>query len=226
MPCPHVYVSVMLLPLFPLDVVLFPGTRVPLHIFEDRYRALLADVLAGDGVFGIVAGHDREPEPGALGVVAHVLTHQPLEDGRANILVEGVGRFVVRSLAFTERPYLVANVAAFDDEADAPELNPESLRTLRELGNRCRRAMATLADLPEEGGWSRDGAEITFQVAGQVPWEAAQAAPLLALRTPRARAELLLRILPGIVPDLERRAEVHRRARTNGKGAHGVPTAG
>jgi len=215
----------MPLPLFPLDVVLFPGARVPLHIFEDRYRALLADVLSGDGTFGIVAGTDHVPGPGALGALARVVTHQPLDDGRSNILVGGAGRFVVRALVPSSRPYPIGDVAAFDDEPGGDPIAPDALRALRELGARCRRAMATLADLPEERVPIGTGEDPTFEVAAQVPWESVQALPLLALRTPSERAALLLRVLPGVIPDLERRAEVHRRAGTNGKGGHAVPPA-
>jgi Lon protease-like protein len=215
----------MLIPLFPLDAVLFPGTRAPLHIFEDRYRAMLGDILARDGQFGLVAGAGSEPPPGSVGVVAQVVTHQPLEDGRSNILVEGVGRFVVQGIEATDAPYLVARVVPFDDEPGAPPISAASLRALRDLGARCRRAMATLADLPAEGDWAHDQAEETFQVAASVPWDPGQSAPFLILRSPAERADLLLRILPGVVPDLERRAAVHRRAGGNGHGPHRLGTA-
>lgn len=210
----------MLLPLFPLDVVLFPGTRAPLHIFEDRYRSLLRDILGGDRLFGIVSGAGSEPSPGSVGVVAEIVTHQALDDGRSNILVRGAERFVVQELVASDRPYLVAKVVPFTDEADAPPLSSESLRTLRALGTRCRRAMATLADLPNVDDASHEPGEPTWQVAATVPWDPAHGAPFLMLRTPGDRAELLLRLLPGIVPDLERRAAVHRKAGTNGHGLH------
>lgn len=210
----------MLLPLFPLDVVLFPGTRAPLHIFEDRYRSLLRDILGGDRLFGIVSGAGSEPPPGSVGVVAEIVTHQALDDGRSNILVHGAERFVVQELVASDRPYLVAKVVPFTDEADAPPLSSESLRTLRALGTRCRRAMATLADLPNDDDASHELGELTWQVAATVPWDPSQGAPFLMLRTPGDRAELLLRLLPGIVPDLERRAAVHRKAGTNGHGLH------
>lgn len=210
----------MLLPLFPIDVVLFPGTRAPLHIFEDRYRSLLRDILRGERLFGIVSGAGSEPPPGSVGVVAEVVTHQALDDGRSNILVRGTERFVVQELVESDRPYLMAKVVTFADEADAPHLGSESLRTLRALGTRCRRAMATLADLPLVEDAPQEPGELTWQVAATVPWDPSQGAPFLMLRTPGERAELLLRLLPGIVPDLERRASVHRKAGTNGQGLH------
>ena len=85
------------LPIFPLSVVLFPGTPLPLHIFEPRYRKMLADCLAGDRRFGITpAGKDDAmPEPGTVGCIAEVRVNQELPDGRSNIIVFGGERFVL-----------------------------------------------------------------------------------------------------------------------------------
>ncbi|HZE74649.1 MAG TPA: LON peptidase substrate-binding domain-containing protein, partial [Gemmatimonadales bacterium] len=84
------------LPLFPLNVVLFPGTPLPLHIFEPRYRQMLADCLVGDRRFGLVQpGSEAEtPDRGAVGCVAEIRANEQLPDGRANVLVVGGSRFV------------------------------------------------------------------------------------------------------------------------------------
>ena len=88
------------LPIFPLPLVLFPGGSQPLHIFEPRYRQMLADCLAGDRRFGIayVAAPaaniiDTVPSPGDVGCVAVILSSQQLPDGRANIITKGEMRF-------------------------------------------------------------------------------------------------------------------------------------
>lgn len=215
------------LPLFPLDMVLFPGTRAPLHIFEDRYRALLAHVVAGDGAFGLIApGADGGPPGrGAIGCIATVVTHQPLGDGRSNILVEGGPRFILRRLVDEGTPFLQGIVEEFGDEEGAAEIPADAEHALRNLAERCRKAMAVLSDLPSEPGWSSDPSAFTFEVAGTIPWDATQARPLLAMRSAAERAELLLRLLPGVVPDLEDRATIHRRAGGNGKGHH-LPGSG
>ena len=211
------------LPLFPLGFVLFPGAHAPLHVFEDRYRALLRDVLATDGTFGIpLPDSDGIPSPGTIGVRARVLTHQVLPDGRSNLLVEGDTRFILTRLRDDGSLYLVGEVELFDDEPDDAALEPDAEQQLRGLAQRCRRAMAALADAPVDSTWSSDPALFTFQVAGALPWDAAQASPLLAMRRVTDRAGLLLRVLPGVVPDLEQRAAVHRRAGSNGKGPHGA----
>ncbi len=209
-----------LLPLFPLDVVLFPGARLPLHIFESRYRALLADVLAGDSRFGLVApAPDGEAPPeGALGCVARVEAHQPLADGRANIVAAGERRFVVRR--YTEgdsTPYLIGLVEEFDDEEGSGDLPGDTLDMLRRLAERCRAALGELTGLDDASPWPDDAGEFTFRVAAVMPWEAHQARRLLAVRSAAQRADLLLRVLPQIVPELELRASVHARAPTNGK---------
>jgi Lon protease-like protein len=210
------------LPLFQLDVVLFPSVELPLHVFEPRYRALLTDVLAGDQRFGVVPAGPRSapPEPGAIGCVARIVTHQPLAEGRSNIVVVGESRFVLRGLLDDTAPYPVGLVDAFDDDEDSAELPVDMTETLRHLGERCRTALRVLTDHPGGEPWAGDPATLTFQIAGALPWGTEQGRRLLALRSPAQRAELLLRVLPRIVPDLEGRADIHRQAGRNGKGHH------
>src|SRR5436190_11566243 len=92
-----------LLPLFPLpNVVLFPNVFLPLHIFEPRYRELVADALAGDRIIGMVLlrpgfENNYEGRPAIYDVgCAGVITHsQPLADGRYDIVLRGMEKFRV-----------------------------------------------------------------------------------------------------------------------------------
>ena len=120
----------MRLPVFPLSVVLFPGTPLPLHIFETRYRQMLADCLAADRRFGITPpGTEHEaPERGVVGCTAEVRVNQELPDGRSNIVVLGGERFVVAGLLDEPLPYHVATVQTFDDD---PGTLPDEERTRR-----------------------------------------------------------------------------------------------
>ena len=104
------------IPLFPLPgVVLMPGTMLPLHIFEPRYRAMVADALAGDRTIGMAmlypgweAGGD-DPRIYALGGAGEIVESEELEDGRYNILLEG--RFRYRVIEETPaNPYRIARV--------------------------------------------------------------------------------------------------------------------
>src|SRR5581483_7060837 len=122
------------LPLFPLTVVVFPGTPQPLHIFEPRYRRLLQDCLAGNRRFGITLPGEKSeaPEPGAVGCAVEIGASEELPDGRSNILVVGRRRFVVRQLIPGSAPYHVGLVEEFDDDpASAPSPTSRSSRPRR-----------------------------------------------------------------------------------------------
>ncbi|MEO5825223.1 MAG: LON peptidase substrate-binding domain-containing protein [Gemmatimonadales bacterium] len=210
------------IPLFPLDAILYPGTRSALHIFETKYRAMLADILSGDHEFGLLPPGDdgSTPQPGTIGCVARVEAHQPLSDDRSLITVVGQSRFLLHDSRDTDTPYLVGEVVEFDDDPDAMDLPADTEESLRRLGDRCRNALAELTDAGAGGTWARDGAALTFEVASVVPWDTAQARQMLAIRSAAGRADVLLRVLPQLVPELEGRAAVHSRASTNGKGRH------
>ena len=107
----------VLLPLFPLpNLVFFPRTRLPLHVFEPRYRKMITDAVAADQRFGIVllrpgweADYFGAPPIHACGTVGQIEQAVPLEDGRYNILVRGEVRFRVVGEVSRE-PYRTARV--------------------------------------------------------------------------------------------------------------------
>ena len=111
------------LPLFPLPVVLFPGMPMPLHIFEPRYRKMLADIRASDNLFGLsyfdpnTSGKEIPPA-GHIGCVGEVTETQALPDGRSNVLAVGVVRY--QAEAYVERgdSYLVVRVNFFEDDEE------------------------------------------------------------------------------------------------------------
>src|ERR1700674_1250720 len=99
------------LPLFPLAVVLFPGMPMPLHIFEPRYRKMLADIRASDNLFGLSyfdadSSGKEIPPAGHIGCVAEVSETQALPDGRSNVLAVGVVRYQVEAYVERGDPYL------------------------------------------------------------------------------------------------------------------------
>lgn len=114
-----------LLPLFPLGTVLFPGLLMPLHIFEDRYRALVRDLVdlpEDTRVFGVVAIREgREVGDGGIrslyqvGCLADLRQVEPHADGRFDIVATGVRRFRIDSIDSTSRPYLQAEVEFLDE---------------------------------------------------------------------------------------------------------------
>src|SRR5438445_8416131 len=97
------------LPLFPLNVVLFPHMPLPLHVFEPRYRKMIGDCLEEGHSFGVVAireGSETGPAtPYDVGTLAKIVRIDRLEDGRMNLLVMGASRFEIVKTA-DDRPYL------------------------------------------------------------------------------------------------------------------------
>ena len=208
------------LPIFPLSVVLFPGTTLPLHIFEPRYRRMLSDCLAGDRRFGIttVGNSGEAPEPGTVGCVAEVRVNQELPDGRSNIVVLGGLRFVVHRLIPDAAPYLMATVETFDDD---PDTHPDEDRAghLRTVLLHYQELRRNLHDVePEESEVPADTVGLSFHAAAAADCDLSIKHRLLTERSTARRVESLLLLLPVLASAAERALEVHRRAHTNGKG--------
>jgi len=214
------------LPIFPLPVVLFPGAPQPLHIFEPRYRQLLADCLAADRRFGIayVTPHrapavDPAPELGDVGCVALIRSSEPLPDGRSNILAVGERRFVLRRWVAGSQPYRVAEIEEFDDEpVDVAELATLA-QDVREGFARLARALGVLTErTDEEIELPGDPVLLSFQVAAALELDPDAKRALQAGRNTSVRLRQLAGVLGPLAADAERRAAVRQRARGNGRG--------
>lgn len=120
------------IPLFPLDVVLFPGMTLPLHIFEPRYREMTKRCLDSNMPFGVILAHDArlqgEPAPAHVGTFAHIVDYARLPDGRYNLLTRGADRF---------------EIVEFTDDAPYPQGKVRPLRDVDEPGD--LRALARTA---------------------------------------------------------------------------------
>jgi Lon protease-like protein len=152
-------------PIFPLPrALLFPHAVLPLHVFEPRYRKLLADCLAGDKTMAIAClQDDGEPDddfllPGACEIgapnvrrlvgVGKVIAHEPLEDGRSNILLRGIGRARIEDEdedPDERRPYRMVNAIWVRDRPLDEDRASSTRQTLAALA-------AQLADRLPEGG--------------------------------------------------------------------------
>ena len=142
----------ILLPLFPLpNVLLLPETTLPLHVFEPRYRTMLSDALAGDRLIGIQLLNPAAPPDGAgrpavfeIGCAGEVVRHEPLEDGRSNILLRGTFRYRIAGERETPAPYRVAEVAPLAVHP-LPATSPGG-RTRRDLRRLLAKSVERLAD--------------------------------------------------------------------------------
>lgn len=200
------------LPLFPLNVVLFPGMPLPLHIFEERYKAMIADCIRDARPFGVVlveqgAAEGDPAQPVAVGCTAEIAQVQPLDQGRMLIMTVGRERFRIVRLEQSQ-PYLVGLVepAPLDTEdevweaqgADALEpLVIEYLNKLAQMGN--------VEVEPHQIPGDPEGLIYLAATLIQLPTEAKQALLAIdrasdltrALRLVYRRELALMRTLPG-----------------------------
>ncbi|MGB7762356.1 MAG: LON peptidase substrate-binding domain-containing protein [Bryobacteraceae bacterium] len=151
-----------LLPLFPLQVVVFPRTSLQLHIFEERYKLMVGEAIRREDEFGIVLGREQGiASAGCTVAVEKVLERYP--DGRMDILTRGRRRFEI-VLIDEELDYLRAEVQYFDDEDTAqpePEVREQALRhfnSLKKLGGAQGCGEPDLAD-----------PQLSFQLAQGLP---------------------------------------------------------
>jgi Lon protease-like protein len=193
--------------LFPLGIVLVPTERVPLHIFEPRYRELIHECLEHEREFGFLyADEDGVRELGTRARVTEVL--ERLEDGRLNILVEGRERFRVERLT-QGRPFLTAMVQPVAD--DPGDVDPET--AVRAAGS--FRALAALAEAETEDP-DESSPQLSFELAAQVELAAEAKQQLLELRSEQQRLELVAELLDGARAALIATRELGERAKKNG----------
>ena len=139
------------LPLFPLNLVLFPGMRLPLHIFEERYKAMIGDCIDRDAPFGVVLIREGPEvggpaEPFRIGTSARITQVQRLEEGRMNLLALGERRFDLVEIV-QEVPHMVGRIA-FKEEAMG-ELDSQVLSDVGQEYGVFLQHVATLA-----GSWN------------------------------------------------------------------------
>lgn len=211
------------LPLFPLPVVLFPGVPMPLHIFEPRYREMLADIRVADSLFGLsyfdsTASDGEIPATGSVGCVAEVTEVQELPDGRSNILIVGLIRYRVEEYVAGDEPYLVARVSFLEDEEEDLDSLNESAKAVAETFTRIARAVRTLNDeratLPDIS--DTEPQRLSFLVAAAMEMETDVKQELLELRQTSERLRRLRDMLIRAVSSYEERARIHELAKGNG----------
>ncbi|MFN3704739.1 MAG: LON peptidase substrate-binding domain-containing protein [Thermoflexales bacterium] len=119
------------LPLFPLDVVLFPGQLLPLHIFEPRYRVMIQRCIDTSSPFGVLPTFTLNRAGQAVGTTAHISEVERLQDGRMNILTFGQQRFLLHCYRTSSHGYLIGEVSDYPF-AESPQVPPRQVRALQE----------------------------------------------------------------------------------------------
>jgi Lon protease-like protein len=195
-------------PLFPLGLVALPSELIPLHIFEERYKTMMARVLEEEGEFGIVWVADDGLRPiGCACEIAEVLERLP--DGRLNLVARGTRVFRIEARQ-DELAYPAGTVEFLSDRDEPVDADAAA------------EAHAAYAELVEKAtDRSPDPDEMAqlsaYQMAATVEFGMAAKQGLLDLRSENARLKLITRLLRGAIKRLDFVERAQARARSNGR---------
>jgi ATP-dependent Lon protease len=199
-----------LLPLFPLSLVVFPRTRLPLHIFEERYKELVGNAIRDESEFGIVLAKDEGIVNAGCTVKVEKVMHR-YPDGRMDVLTVGQRRFEIHRLN-EEKDYLRAEVSFYDDEES--EAAPADLRD-QAVTNYHRLNELSSARSHSEPDFHDP--QLSFQIAQAVP-DLDFLHALLRHRSEVARLRELNHYLSGYLPKQKALERMQELAPKNGFG--------
>jgi Lon protease-like protein len=195
-------------PLFPLGLVALPSELVPLHIFEERYKTMMARVLEEEGEFGIVWVADDGLRPvGCACEIAEVLERMP--DGRLNLVARGTRPFRIEARQ-EELPYPAGVVEFLDDREEEPDpaAAEEAHKAYAELVEQATDRKPDPAEL---------AAMSAYEMAATVEFGLDAKQGLLDLRSEAARLKLVARLFRAAIKRLDFIERAQARARSNGK---------
>ncbi|MBD2465315.1 LON peptidase substrate-binding domain-containing protein [Oscillatoria sp. FACHB-1407] len=189
-------VAVRELPLFPLpEVVLFPDRRLPLHIFEFRYRIMMNTILQSDRRFGVLMVDPVEGKVANVGCCAEIIHCQRLPDDRLKIMTLGQQRFRVLDYV-REKPYYVGLVEWIEDhptERDVKTLSIEVDQLLRDVVRLSAKLTGQEIELPDD--IPESPIELSYWVASNLYGVAQEQQSLLEMQDTAARLEREAEIL-------------------------------
>ncbi len=196
-----------LLPLFPLDVVLFPDTPLPLHIFEPRYKEMIGECLERKLAFGVVRA--KESSLAEIGCTAEIVAvTKKYDDGRLDIVAEGRRRFQIRNVNH-ERSFLQGDIEYFDDEPATPKA--DDVGKAVKLHAQIMQLLTAEAAPPDP-----DDPQLSFHLAGTLPLDLDFKQTLLGLRSESERVIGLIEYYEAILPNLRRAVKARDKAGGNG----------
>lgn len=192
--------------MFPLDVVLFPGAPLPLHIFEPRYKEMIGECLEQRIAFGMVRAQENAlAEVGCTAVILDIV--KKYEDGRLDIAAEGKQRFEIVQLN-QERSFLQGEVLFFEDEPS--EVGAVDLDTVVRL----HEELFTI--LGQEAQVETGQPQVSFQLANQLPVDLDFKQALLEMKSEARRVETLIEYYRATIPKIEKTLRARDKASGNG----------
>lgn len=189
--------ALLRVPVFPLaGALLFPRSQLPLHIFEPRYRAMTRDALASDRLIAMVQPKDAEDPPGLfeIGCIGRIATCDELDDGRFNLVLDGLSRFRIAREARVDTLYrqVDADRSGFHEEED-PLLG---LAQRAEVEREARRYADALGYMVEWESVSRLDDEMLVNGIAQIaPLDVGSKQALLEAADLAVRADLLVQFM-------------------------------
>ncbi len=195
-----------LLPLFPLDLVLFPGAPLPLHIFEPRYQEMIAECLQSKKPFGMVrAGKESLAEIGCTAIILNVVKKHP--DGRMDIATEGQQRFEILQVN-QERSFLQGEVAFVDDEPS--QVTQTNQTTVIQLHEQFFEVLGQTVQLEQKNP------SLSFQLAHELPVDLDFKQAILEMKSEAERIDTLIEYYRSTIPKIERTLRTREQASGNG----------
>lgn len=211
------------LPLFPLPLVMLPNELLPLYIFEDRYQQMLKDVAETGKMFGVMLYEGGEsfterPEIGSIGCVAEIRESELLPDGRSSIVTLGIVRYRLLDYIDSGDPYLVGDVAFFEDEiegdSEAESVADEVFALFERIAKAAFKMSGSRGRLPEITRGRPE--QLSFLVTAAFNFENELKYELLEMTSTTERLTRLRDLLSKMVDQMEESANIHIKSKTNG----------
>lgn len=184
------------IPIFPLaGAILFPRAQLPLHIFEERYREMVRDALAGSARIGMIQPSDISEHPSLyrVGCIGELVGVEELDDGRFNIVLQGSDRFRLIAEPDVGTSYRQADVSLDYDDSDPP---PLALAVRSDVEREARRFGDALGLSVDWDAVARLDDEMLVNAIAQVaPFDIGAKQALLEEPTLAGRAELVVQLM-------------------------------
>jgi len=185
--------------LFPLNLIIFPNSYYPLHIFENRYKVLIKDILEGEKKFGInYVSKAKMFEIGTVVEVAEIL--KKYENGSIDIVIKGDSRFILDNLIEGVKPYFIGHCSEYNDTD-----NSYNIFELSELVDIYNEIVSSVFNLKSEVVSHKDFKDVSpsFFIAQKSGLEFSQKQELLELQSEDLRIKYLLKQLKNLLPQIK-----------------------
>lgn len=208
----------ILLPLFPLEVVLLPEEPLPLHIFEERYKQMIGECLkaksAGSSAqeFGVVLAKDQEMQ--TVGCSARIVNlTRKHQDGSMDILTVGKRRFEIL-VTDEERPYMRGEVEFFDDDGGADTADERQAQNAIDLFRNAMQRLRKSAEMPIH--LTKPYRHLSFRIAAPLPLDLEFKQGLLSIRNEAERLHQVRRALEQLITRFDFLEKAQSKAGGNG----------